>query len=93
MSLVDETFCFDSIVCGHHVSKTVCSPFLGEILETGEIVGHVLHDRVTMMTVKHVGSVILSNCDCVTSLGCIHLLCLEWCMFNAHSLMSLSSQV
>lgn len=61
MSLVDETFCFDSIVCGHYVSKTFCSPFLGEILEAGEIVGHVLHDRVTMMTVKHVGSVIFAT--------------------------------
>ena len=31
-SQVDEMFCLDSIVRGHHVYKTVWTPFLGEIL-------------------------------------------------------------
>ena len=31
-SHVEEMFCLDSIVRGHHVYKTVWSPFLGEIL-------------------------------------------------------------
>ena len=39
---MDKTSVFDSIVCGHHVYKTVWTPFLGEILEAGEVVGHVL---------------------------------------------------
>ena len=33
------SFCFDSIVRGHHVYKTVWTPFLGEIVEVGEVVG------------------------------------------------------
>ena len=32
VSQVDEAFCFDSVVCGHHVYKTVWTSFSGEIL-------------------------------------------------------------
>ena len=43
-SQVDEMFCLDSIVRGHHVYKTVWTPFLGEIL-TGISEPENNHDR------------------------------------------------
>ena len=37
VSQVDEAFCFDSVVCGHHVYKTVWTPFSGEIQELPQV--------------------------------------------------------
>ena len=43
-SQVEETFCLDSVVRGHHVYKTIWTPFLGEILTAIAEPGNS-HDR------------------------------------------------
>ena len=66
-SHVEEMFCLDSIVRGHHVYKTVWSPFLGEILTAipepennavcvkkgRKIVGHVQRELLLLPCSSH----------------------------------------
>jgi hypothetical protein len=62
-SQVEKMFCLDSVVYGHHVYKTVCTPFLEEVL-TAIPKPENNHDRHTVCVKE--GTKIISH---VSSLG------------------------
>lgn len=57
VSQVEETFCFDNIVLGHHAYKTVWTLFLGEIL-TATPEPKNGHDRQYCVCVQNAGEIV-----------------------------------